>query len=395
MNILYIAHRIPYPPNKGDKLRSFHQICHLSTRHSVHLACLVDDQEDLQHIRTLEKYCASVDAVYRDKTVARVLAALALFTNQPLSVASFYSKKLEAKIARRLRSQKFDRIFVFSSAMAWYVRDVSHIPKIMDFVDVDSEKWRLYAAYHPFPRSWIYRLEANRLAQYEQQVARIFDHSLFVSEKEADLYKRLATDRPISVIPNGVDLDYYAPSGNTSSSPNRLVIVFTGSMDYFPNVDAVRYFCKEIFPMIQAALPEVTFYIVGRNPTRQVKTLGRQRGVIITGSVSDVRPYLASARVAIAPFRLARGVQNKVLEAMAMGLPVVGTSQAFQGIQATLADGIRIADDPKGFAQEVLTLLKDSEFHRRCSLQAREYVKRCHRWQEHGARLELLLQAIG
>jgi glycosyltransferase involved in cell wall biosynthesis len=165
-------------------------------------------------------------------------------------------------------------------------------------------------------------------------------------------------------------------------------------MDYFPNVDATRYFCREIFPLVREAMPEALFYIVGRNPTRQVRALAREANVVVTGSVPDVRPYLAKARVAIAPLRIARGIQNKILEAMAMGLPVVGTSEAFQGIQATMADGIRIADDPEGFAQEVLALLKDHDLHRLCSHHARCYVECRHRWQNHGARLESLLQGV-
>jgi sugar transferase (PEP-CTERM/EpsH1 system associated) len=275
--------------------------------------------------------------------------------------------------------------------MAWYVQDVPDIPRVMDFVDVDSEKWRLYADYHPFPISWLYRLEANRLARYEKRLARIYDYSLFVSEPEANLFKRLSNEGLTSVIPNGVDLDYYATNGNHLSPPNQPVIVFTGSMDYFPNVDAVRYFCKEIFPLIQDALPAAQFLIVGRNPTHQVKQLGCQRNVLVTGSVADVRPYLAKATLAVAPFRIARGVQNKILEAMAMKLPIVGTSLAFQGIQATSADGVRITDDPKGFAGEVTNLLKDHDLCLRCSLEARNYVERHHRWQDHGTRLESLL----
>jgi sugar transferase (PEP-CTERM/EpsH1 system associated) len=394
MNILYIAHRIPYPPNKGDKIRSFHQIRHLSSKHAVHLACLVDEPEDLQYVKALEKYCASVDAVYRAKTTARLLAVQALFTHNPLSVASFYSGELKRKIAHRLRSEKCDRILVFSSSVAQYVWHVVGIPRVIDFVDADSEKWRLYADYHPFPRSSIYRLEANRLARYEAEIARVFDHAIFISEKESSVLQGQASGLPISVIPNGVDLDYFSPSRDHLIGSKQPFIVFSGAMDYFPNVDAVRYFCKAIFPLISKAMPETQFYIVGRCPTRQVRELGHQPNVIVTGSVPDIRPYLAPASVAVAPLRIARGVQNKILEAMAMGLPVVGTSMAFQSIPATRADGIRIADDPRGFAQKVLTLLADHELQRQCSLQARHFVRRHYRWQDHGIRLESLLEEM-
>jgi glycosyltransferase involved in cell wall biosynthesis len=165
-------------------------------------------------------------------------------------------------------------------------------------------------------------------------------------------------------------------------------------MDYFPNVDAVCYFCGKIFPMIRHEMPEAQFYIVGRNPPRQVKALGQQQNVIVTGSVSDVRPYLRQATVAVAPLRIARGVQNKILEAMAMGVPVVGTGNAFQGLPATPADGIRTADDAAEFARAVLSLLDDPGLRHEASLQARQYVQRHHRWQDHGARLESLLHAM-
>src|SRR5581483_5654601 len=270
MNILYITHRIPYPPNKGEKIRAFHQLRQLAKKHAVHLACLVDDPEDLQYVPVLEQHCASVDFVYRRKVVSLLRATGALLTASPLSVASFYSRGLARKIRRRLQDVNIDRIIVFSSAMAAYVRHVSDIVKIMDFVDVDSEKWRLYTDHHPFPLSLVYKVEANRLARYEEEIAKEFACSLFVSHAEAELFAQRVQNRPIDVIPNGVDLEYFsAPTREErSASP---IVVFTGAMDYFPNVDAVSYFCREIWPLIQSGAPKVRFSIVGRNPTSQVK----------------------------------------------------------------------------------------------------------------------------
>lgn len=419
MNILYIAHRIPYPPNKGDKIRSFHQVRHLSKKHSVHLACLVDELEDLQYIKALEEYCVSVDAIYRNKAINKYRSFLAFSTNRPLSVFSFYSKRLRNRIEKRLHSEKIDRIIVFSSAMAEYVKHVNNIPKIMDFVDVDSDKWQLYAETHRFPFSWIYRLEGRRLARYEEEIARTFNHSIFVTDKEAEIFKQRVNDRPISVIPNGVDLEYFSPQFQQASDistqrsplntersplgshlptsdpqPSAPILVFTGAMDYFPNVDAVKYFCKEIFPHVRNEMPEAKFMIVGRNPTRPVKELGSQQNVFVTGSVSDIRPYLERARVAVAPFQISRGIPNKILEAMAMGLPVVGTSTAFQGTQAKETDGIRVADDPNTFTKQLCSLIKDPHLQRQCSTEARRYVERYHRWEDHCSKLESLLQEM-
>lgn len=187
-------------------------------------------------------------------------------------------------------------------------------------------------------------------------------------------------------------MDYFAPTPRLPSGAP--VIVFVGSMDYFPNIDAVRYFCRHIFPSIKEVLPAVRFYIVGRNPTKAVKELGRQPQITVTGSVPDVRPYLVQAGVAVAPFRIARGIQNKNLEAMAMGVPVVGTSTAFEGMAATELDGVRITDGPEQFAQEVLALLNDPKRRRQCSLRARCYVQRNHKWEDQGARLAHLLRTI-
>jgi sugar transferase (PEP-CTERM/EpsH1 system associated) len=292
-----------------------------------------------------------------------------------------------------LNSQKIDRIFVYSSAMAEYVRDTRGvpIPRAIDFVDVDSEKWRTYAERCTGPSGWIYRIEAQRLARYEEYLVRTFDHSIVTSEREAWLLRQRVPDASISVISNGVELEYFDPSLFHSSSSTTPTLIFTGTMDYLPNVDGVRFFCREIFPLVRQVMPDVVFYIVGRNPTREVKSLSQEPNVVVTGSVPDVRPYLSKSWLAVAPLRIARGVQNKVLEAMAMGLPVVGTPQAFQGAQACDSDGIRQANEPERFAQEILALLKDNTLRREASASARKYVERHHRWQDHGVALDRIL----
>jgi sugar transferase (PEP-CTERM/EpsH1 system associated) len=394
MNLLYISHRIPYPPNKGEKIRAFHQIRHLARNNLIHLVCLVDDLADFAHAKVLEQWCTSVTAVYRSKTAALLLAVGAILTRKPLSVAAFKQKALAARIAERLRMEKFDAILVTSSGVAQYVLHVPTMPKVIDFIDVDSQKWRLYAQHRSFPLCSIYELEARRLARYEEQAAKVFDHSILCSEEERRIFQTRASSRPVSVISNGVDLEYFSPSEMSSADISQPTIIFTGVMDYFPNVDAVQYFCEEIFPLVRKSVPNARFYIVGRSPTRQVRRLGKQPSVEVTGTVSDVRPYLARATISVAPFRLARGVQNKVLEAMAMGVPVVGTAEAFKGIQATERDGIRVADDPESFAEHVISVLRDGALRSEAGLQARRYVERHHRWEDRGAELEQLLEEV-
>jgi sugar transferase (PEP-CTERM/EpsH1 system associated) len=395
MNILYVAHRLPYPPNKGEKIRAFHQIQQLARHNTVHLCSFVDDPADLPHSETLKQYCASVNVVYRNNASTPLVASAALLTGQPLSVALFARKSLKQKVLQKLATEQFDCIVVSSSSMAQYASFVSTIPKVIDLVDVDSEKWRLYAQHHSFPLSSVYELEAKRLARYEEHIAQVFDHCILISEEERRLLQVRVKERPIAVISNGVDLEYFSPCRTDGPQVTPPTIVFTGVMDYFPNVDAVQYFCKMVLPFVHNAMPEVKFYIVGSNPTHQVRELGKQPNVIVTGTVPDVRPYLTQANVAVAPFRLARGVQNKVLEAMATGLLVIGTSQAFEGIAATEKDGIRIADTPDKFAQEVITLLRgDAMLRRQAARQARGYVERHHRWSDQGAKLERLLEEI-
>jgi len=322
-------------------------------------------------------------------------ATAALLKGQPLSVALFSRKSLKQKVLQKLATEQFDCIVVSSSSMAQYASFVLTIPKIIDFVDVDSEKWRSYAQHHSFPLSYIYRLEAERLARYEDQIAHTFDQCVLISEEERYLFQERVNGRSVSVISNGVDLEYFSPTRGNPPQVTSPTIVFTGVMDYFPNVDAVQYFCREIFPLVRNLVPQCRFYVVGRSPTRQVRDLANQTNVVVTGTVPDVRPYLAQATVAIAPFRLARGVQNKVLEAMAMGLPVIGTSQAFEGIAATEQDGIRIANDPQSFARHLTTFLRrDAKSGQQAGHQARSYVERYHRWEEQGVKLERLLKEV-
>ena len=391
MKILFLAHRIPYPPNKGEKIRAFNQIRYLSRVHEIHLACLIDSESDLEHVDTLREYCASVDAVYRSRKAARAVGLLALPGTRSLSVASFWSRELDEKIRARLREIRFDRIVAFSTPMAEYVRHVTEIPKLLDMVDVDSEKWRLYSGIHRFPMSWLYRLEARRLSRYEDEMVRLFDHTMLVSETEAELLRARVEDRRVSVVSMGVDFEYYIPTPPGPGEPVPQTIVFTGMMDYFPNVDAARYFCAEIFPLVRRELPSARFVIVGRHPTPAVRKLADCPNVEVTGEVPDVRPYVGKAGVSVAPFRLARGLQTKILESMALAVPVVGTPVAFQGIPATESNGVRKAANPAAFAGHVIGFLTDPELRRECSAEARRYVEANHRWDDMNARLEALL----
>jgi sugar transferase (PEP-CTERM/EpsH1 system associated) len=391
LNILYITHRIPYPPTKGDKIRAFHQIRELARRHAVHLVCGIDAKDDVEGLKPLARYCASIEAVPSPRMAVRWRAARALLEGRSHTAFAHASPRLAERISRRHRRERFDAILVATVAVAETVRSITGIPKALDFVDLVSGLWEQMAERHGFPAGWLDRREGRRLARYEQEVARAFDCSIFASEAEAETFRRRGGNVPVEVVGNGVDLEFFCPPGTGPSSP---VVVFTGTMDYFPNVDAVLYFSKAVLPRIRAVVPDTHFYIVGRDPTGSVRALARPGQVTVTGSVPDIRGHLGRAAVAVAPFRIARGIQNKILEAMAMGIPVVATSVALQGLAGTDGDGARRADDPEMFARETLALLQDPVWRRRCSQEARRYIERSHRWESQGARLNDILEAM-
>lgn len=393
-DLLLLIHRIPYPPNKGDKIRSYHLLKHLARDYKVHLATFVDDADDWQHVPTVEKMCASSHFASLNPTLARVRSLSALVKNRSLSLDYYRDATLERWVDQTVAAHKIERVLVFSSAMAQYADKYPNARRVVDFCDVDSDKWRQYADKKSWPMSWLYRHEARQLLSYERQVAREYDASLFVSAPEADLFRQLApeSDARIGFFSNGVDTDYFSPAaaGASPFKDGERAIVFTGAMDYWPNVDAVQWFAAEAMPLLRARFPDLTFYIVGARPTPAVLELAKQPNIVVTGTVPDVRPYIAHARAAVAPLRIARGIQNKVLEAMAMATPVVVSPQALEGIEAEPGKELLLAQDAAGFADAVAVLLARSGND--MGLAARARVERKYSWPSNlaciGERLE-------
>lgn len=393
-DLLLLIHRIPYPPNKGDKIRSYHLLKHLARDYNVHLATFVDDADDWQHVPTVEKMCASSHFASLNPTLARVRSLSALVKNRSLSLDYYRDATLERWVDQTVAAHKIERVLVFSSAMAQYADKYPNARRVVDFCDVDSDKWRQYADKKSWPMSWLYRHEARQLLSYERQVAREYDASLFVSAPEADLFRQLApeSDARIGFFSNGVDTDYFSPAaaGASPFKDGERAIVFTGAMDYWPNVDAVQWFAAEAMPLLRARFPDLTFYIVGARPTPAVLELAKQPNIVVTGTVPDVRPYIAHARAAVAPLRIARGIQNKVLEAMAMATPVVVSPQALEGIEAEPGKELLLAQDAAGFADAVAVLLARSGND--MGLAARARVERKYSWPSNlaciGERLE-------
>jgi sugar transferase (PEP-CTERM/EpsH1 system associated) len=393
MNLLYLAHRIPFPPNKGDKIRSFNELRYLASRHRVHLGCFVDQPEDMAHVPALAEMTASVEAVPLSPLRARMRSLTALASSTPLSVRYFESQRLRLWVDELLARERIDAVVLFSSPMASYVWD-AELPRIMDFCDVDSDKWRQYAESAPWPLRPIYALEARRLRVYEEAILQRVEAAALVTDREKELWADLPADlaAKVHVIPNGVDLETFVPGwGNVL--PETAALVFTGAMDYYANVDAVVYFAEEVFPRVRGEIPEATFTIVGSRPTSRVRALASRPGVVVTGTVDDVRPYYARASVCVVPLRIARGIQNKVLEALAMGRPVVASTAAAAGLGASVGEEVRVADAPEAMAHELVRLLRDPEAAEAMGRAGRQFVERTYLWERSIRRFESLVES--
>ena len=393
MRLLYLAHRFPHPPDKGERIRAFHQIRALSEHGEVHLVCPVVEDPSAESLDELRKYCASVNFAPQSAWTAPLREAARAASGAPRMTGTFHSPGLARVFRRVLTTRAIDRILVSSLHVAEAARAVNHVPKAIDLVDVYSQLWLDISRTQRQPIAWLSANESRRLAQYEARLAQEFDRVILASRGEAELFRATVADRPVAVVGNGVDLDYFRPPKN-DTAPSTPTIVFTGWMDYAPNVDAVRFFCAEVLPQLRVRHPGVLFSIVGRNPSRAVCALANEPGVSVKGAVADVRPHVAGAVAAVAPLRVARGIQNKVLEAMAMGVPVVASPAALAGLEDDPGDGARRASDPLSFVRELDSLITDPGWRRRCATAARGYVERCHRWEVQGTRLADILREM-
>jgi sugar transferase (PEP-CTERM/EpsH1 system associated) len=392
--LLFLAHRIPYPPNKGDKVRSYHLLRYLCARYRVYLGTFYDDPEDAAHVAPLERLCAGVCAVRLHPGRAKARSLVGFATDEALTLPFYRNRTLARWIDRAIAQHAIRKAVVFSSAMAQYVEKHDDLRAVVDFVDVDSDKWTQYATTRPWPLSAVYRREGRRLAAFERRVAAAAEASLFVTAREAAFFAARAPEAAARVfaLRNGVDAQYFSPDAAAESpfAADEEPVVFTGAMDYWPNVDAVSWFAREVFPRVRAARPAARFYVVGMNPAPAVQALARQDGVVVTGRVADVRPYLRYAAVVVAPLRIQRGVQNKVLEAMAMGRAVVVSAACAGAIDARPGVEFEVADSADEFAAKVTELLPS---YRREALgrAARERVLAQYDWQANLEQLGALL----
>ena len=396
-DLLFLVHRIPYPPNKGDKIRSFNWLKHLSTEYRVHLGCFVDDGDDLRHIPALQEFCAETYVVRLNPLVGRLRSLSGLVTGKPLSLPYYRDRGLGTWVREQIEGGSIDAVLVYSGAMAQFLPEEmpAGVRTVCDFVDIDSDKWLQYSNRKSWPMSWVYRREARHMLAVERHVARHTDAHLFVSAAEATMFRTLApevADRTTHV-ENGVDTGYFDP-GRDYPSPypeGRRNLVFTGAMDYWPNIDAVVWFAAEVLPLVLEQAPDVCVSIVGARPAAQVTKLQALPGVQVIGAVKEMRPWLAHADVAVAPLRIARWIQNKVLEAMSMAKAVVVTPEGLDGIEAEPGEHLEMAVGPEDFAAAVLRLL-DPVRSAEMGAGARALMQRRFAWQYNWDRLQCLLQ---
>lgn len=392
--ILFLSHRLPFPPNRGDRIRAFNLIRFLAEHGDIYLGSLADEAWEDSQIQGLETLCAQV-RVFRLPPKGRWFRAACGFAMfRSATEGAFHSPELQAQV-KRWAQEPFDAAVVFCSSMGQYVSSFQKATRrlVVDFVDVDSQKWADYAHESSPPKKWLYQIEARRVAKIETELTQVASACLVVSPEEAEIFRSWHPDQSVLPLSNGVDHEYFSPG---AIPPERVAalrvskpqLVFVGVLDYFPNVNGLQWFCSEVLPLLRERFPGLGLDIVGRNPNAEVVALGRLPGVRVVGPVDDVRPYIFASDIAIAPLRIARGIQNKVLEALACGRPVIASPQAATGI--TDVGGIFVANEPRQWLDQ-LESLQETEFYRQNSQLARNQIVEHYSWK---AKLSPLLKIL-
>ena len=392
--LLYLTHRVPYPPNKGEKIRAFHLLRHLASRHEVYLGAFMDDPADAAQMDALRPYCADLHVVPLHPVAARISSVSALVSGEPLTLSYYRSGSMKRWVERMVRERHIDAALVFSSAMAQYVDQGWGLPVIVDFVDVDSAKWRQFAETHAWPMSWLYRRESHRLLEFEAATAARSVRSFFVTPAETEHFRKLApqVSAVVDTLHNGVDADHYTPEQPWPSpfADGEKAVVFTGVMDYWPNVDAVVWFATYVLPRLRERWPSLRFYAVGMRPSSRVRALAHD-AITITGAVADVRPYLRHATVVVAPLRIARGIQSKVLEALAMARPTVASHVCAASLDCEPGEHLCVATSEQEFTDTIDALLRDPKRAARLGEAGRRRIIERYDWSTNLAKVDAYL----
>jgi sugar transferase (PEP-CTERM/EpsH1 system associated) len=394
LKVVFLSQRVPYPPDRGDRITTCHFLRHLLERGAqVRLGCFAEDARDDEGVARLARDVAAVAAPRLRRKLARFTSLRGLVSGEALTLPFFRNTELQRTVQHWIASDAPDLIYVYSSSMAQYALDARGPVRLMQFAELDSDKWRQYAAERGRATRWVYEREARRLLEFERRVARSFDVSCVVSEVERELFRARIPDVDPVVLPNGVDVEHFVSAGDGAREPQT--VIFTGVMDYAPNVDGVLWFVRHCWPAVRARFAAARLLIVGSRPLPACRALHGRDGIEVTGRVPQTPPWFDRATVAIAPLRLARGVQNKVLEAMSMGLPVVATPQAAQGLGAVARDVLRVASDAEATVEAIGGLLADPAAARTLGARAAAFVRSHYRWQDMYAILDRVLAAHG
>jgi len=388
MKILYVCHRFPFPPKRGGKIRPFNMIRHLSRQHEVTVCSLARSPREAQEGLGIEPHCARFEMgrVSNPVQVLRMVARLP--TLVPSSMGFFYSPELQARIDGLLERERFDLIFVHCSSVAQYVSRVRGIAKILDFGDMDSQKWLEYVSYKPVPLKFGYWLEGIKMQRHERLLASMFDFCTTTTRAEWQTMQSYGTGVASDWFPNGVDAEYFKPDGGAYDADT---ISFIGRMDYYPNQECMFDFCAGTWPLLKARRPSLKLAIVGADPSPAVRALAQRPGITVTGSVPDVRPYVLRSAAMVAPLNIARGTQNKILEAMAMGVPVVCSAVAAGGVDAEAGRHFLVAATPREYAEALLRLVEQPEERARLAQAGRERMLSHHAWPRSMKRLDAII----
>lgn len=389
MKILYLCHRFPFPPKRGGKIRPFNMIRHLSQNHQVTVCSLARSEAEAEEGRGIAPHCERFEMGRVSNPVQMLRMVARLPTTVPSSMGYFYSPELAVKVKELLARERFDLIFVHCSSVAQYVSQVNGIPKILDFGDMDSQKWLEYVHYKSFPLNAGYWLEGRKMEREEKRLARLFDLCTATTRAEWETLESYSTGVSTDWFPNGVDAGFFTPDGEGYDADT---ISFIGRMDYYPNQEAMFRFCEQTWPLLRARRPNMKLLIVGADPIPAVLKLGELPGVTVTGSVPDVRPYILRSAAMVAPLNIARGTQNKILEAMAMGVPVISSSIAAGGVDANSEEHFLVADTPAQYAEAILRLVEQPAERERLSRAGRERMLSHHAWPRSMERLDGIIE---
>ena len=389
MKILYVCHRFPFPPKRGGKIRPFNMIRHLTAAgHEVTVCSLARSAAEAEEGEGIAPHvkAKAIGLVSEPLQWARMIVRLPLLT--PSSMGYFYSASLARQVRQLLASQSWDLIFVHCSSVAQYVEHVTDVPKILDFGDMDSQKWLEYAHYKPFPLSLGYWYEGQKMLAAEKRLARRFDLCTATTRAEWETLDGYGTGAATDWFPNGVDAQFFSPGDEPYDADT---ISFIGRMDYYPNQECMSRFCTQTWPLLQARHPALKLLIVGADPTPEMRDLAKLPGVTVTGSVPDVRPYIRGSALMVAPLAIARGTQNKILEAMAMGVPVVTSTIAAGGVDATAGEHLLVADTPQGTADAILRIISNPNERARLAEAGRARMLSHHAWAGSMKRLDAII----